>query len=131
MPTCSLDVAALVAQGEGPPTLEVIGAWLGVTRERIRQVAREAMRKFAEEARRRRLPWKIRGEQMVPKIENEIPALIPERGMTALEIQAGTGHSKTVIRYHLGQLARCGLITRRPERNLAHRWRWYVANTPC
>jgi DNA-directed RNA polymerase sigma subunit (sigma70/sigma32) len=48
--TCALDVAA-----RGPSTLDEIAALLGLTRERVRQVAEIGFRKFARHARVMRL----------------------------------------------------------------------------
>jgi hypothetical protein len=126
-PTCALDVADLVEQGEEPPTLEDIGAWYGVTRERIRQIARQARRSFIEKARERGLPWRMAVTETTSVIENEILALMPECGITLPDIVAKSGHSRTVIRYHLGQMARCGLVTRRPIKGAKQqRWLWFV-----
>lgn len=44
-PTCALDVADLVEAGAPSPTLDVVGRWLGVTRERVRQIEATAKRK--------------------------------------------------------------------------------------
>jgi hypothetical protein len=128
-PRCALDVADRVAMGEEPPTLRHIGEWLGVTRERIRQIERQAMRAFVEAARDYGLPWKQLRPATISAVENELLALIPERGMTLPEIVAKSGHSRTVIRYHLGQMARLGLVTRRPVLEAGQRqprWLWFV-----
>jgi hypothetical protein len=130
-PRCALDVADRVAMGDEPPTLRHIGEWLGVTRERIRQIERQAMRAFVEAARDCGLPWKQLKPATISAVENELLALIPERGLTLPEIVTKSGHSRTVIRYHLGQMARLGLVTKRPVQEAGQRqprWVWFVAS---
>lgn len=122
-PNCALDVADRVSEGEEPPSYEVIGRWLGVTKERVRQIIELAYGAFIRHAQDAGHDWQHKDEAEWTEVDREIMAVVPPDGATQIEITEQLGQPKTTVRCNLARMARKGLVRSRP---VDGRWRWFA-----
>lgn len=116
---CALDIAEAVQLGARQPTLSEIGAWEGLTRERIRQIEVKALDKLRRRLLRVEagLPAHLRApdEGATWRCKEHVSRRIvrwvrSHPGSTSIEVACGVGAGEWAARDRLGHLRRRGVV---------------------